>query len=206
MSMSYAHARIKGDCELVHRLSPKAVAAERLAALGFLEQLIGGAAVGRWRLHMRFDPRDLALQRLDALVELVDRQGAEILLDRAGSAGRCGRLEKKSSSSMRGIVDPSVAPVNKSAGDKARRAIIPDVMRAIEIAAPGGPEQLRWSRGRCRSPARAKCWSRSPPPGSTGPTSCSAWAFTRRRPAPATFPGWRSPATVVAAGRGRGAA
>ena len=50
--------------------------------------------------------------------------------------------------------------------------------------------------------ARAKCWSRSPPPGSIAPTCSSEWGSIRRRRARATSPGSRSAGTVVAAGAG----
>ena len=49
-----------------------------------LEQLIGGGAMLLNPVDMRLDPRDFALQRLDPLVELVDRDRVEILLDQLG--------------------------------------------------------------------------------------------------------------------------
>ena len=76
-------------------------------------------------------------------------------------------------------------------------------MTAIGFAAPGGPEVLQpRDAAPCRSPARARSWSRSPPPASTAPTSCSARAATRRRPAPPTSPASRSPARSWRCGEG----
>jgi hypothetical protein len=44
------------------------------------EQLFGGRAVGLNPLHVRFDPRDLGLECLDPVLELIDRHGIEVLL------------------------------------------------------------------------------------------------------------------------------
>ncbi len=53
-----------------------------------------------------------------------------------------------------------------------------------------------WCRrpGPCRGPVRARCWSASRRPASTGRTCCSGRAPIRRRPARPTFPASRSPA------------
>ena len=44
-----------------------------------VEQFFGRRAVSLGPLHMRFDPGDFGLQRLDPLLELVDRHGVEVL-------------------------------------------------------------------------------------------------------------------------------
>ena len=49
-----------------------------------LEELFRGGAVGLGAGHVGFDPRDLFLQGFDPLLELVDRQGVEVLLLQLG--------------------------------------------------------------------------------------------------------------------------
>ena len=44
-----------------------------------LEQLFGGRAVGLGALHVRFDAGDFGLQRLDPLLQLLDRHRVEVL-------------------------------------------------------------------------------------------------------------------------------
>jgi len=50
--------------------------------LGLLEQFLGGGPMGLGPLHVRFDTRDLAVQRLDPLVQLLDRKRIEVLLSK----------------------------------------------------------------------------------------------------------------------------
>jgi hypothetical protein len=45
-----------------------------------LEQLFGGRAVGLGALHMGFDAGDLGSEPFDALLQLLDREGIEVLL------------------------------------------------------------------------------------------------------------------------------
>ena len=65
-------------------------------------------------------------------------------------------------------------------------------MRAITIPEPGGPDALVLDEvPGPRACCRTRCSSTSPPPGSTGPTSCSAWGTTRPRPGRRSIPGSR---------------
>ena len=50
----------------------------------FLEQLFGGRTMSRSGIHMRFDPCDFALQRLDPGGKFELRQGPEVLLHEQG--------------------------------------------------------------------------------------------------------------------------
>ena len=50
------------------------------ACRSLLEQLVGGGAVGLSTVDVRFNTRDLGLQGFDASVQLIDRDGIEILL------------------------------------------------------------------------------------------------------------------------------
>ena len=71
---------------------------------------------------------------------------------------------------------------------------LPREMTVVEIAAPGGPEQLQARpKAAPRSRATGKCWCASPPPGSIAPMSCSVKVDIRRRPEPPICPGSKSP-------------
>ena len=73
-------------------------------------------------------------------------------------------------------------------------------MKAIHFDTPGGPDVLRPVDRPAPTPAPARSSSASRPPASTGPTSCSAAAATRRRPAHRTSSASRVAGTVVEVG------
>jgi len=54
------------------------------AELPLLEEVLGGRPMRLRALHVRLDAGDLFLQRLDSRLQLVDRQGIEILLPELG--------------------------------------------------------------------------------------------------------------------------
>jgi len=51
----------------------------RIVRSGLPEKLFGGGAVHFGALHVGFDPGDLALKRLDARPQLLDRHRVEVL-------------------------------------------------------------------------------------------------------------------------------
>ena len=77
---------------------------------------------------------------------------------------------------------------------------LPREMTVVEIAAPGGPEQLRISQRPVPEPqdgevlvrVAAEVWWRCVP-GSIGPMSCSVKVDIRRRREPPICPDWKSP-------------
>ena len=94
--------------------------------------------MGLGPLHVRFDPGDLRLQRLDPGVQFVDRHRIEVLLRKFDK--RVSRLAREEIVEIHGgIVDLSVASVNK------RRAVssaVPASMKAIAAPQPDGAEEL----------------------------------------------------------------
>ncbi len=69
---------------------------------------------------------------------------------------------------------------------------LPGEMTVVEIAAPGGPEQLKPAVRPLPQPGDVKCWFACMPRASTGRTSCSARAAIPRRRAHRTCPAWKS--------------
>ena len=76
-------------------------------------------------LDMRFDPRDLHLERLDPLLQLLDRDGIEVLL-RKRDQRVVGLAREKLVEVHGGIVDPWGAAVNKPC-----MTSLPSSMRAV---------------------------------------------------------------------------
>ena len=61
-------APIKGATQTIHD-----------SWLTLLEKLFGGRTMSGRALHVRLNPRDLRLQRLDPLIKLLDRHRVEVL-------------------------------------------------------------------------------------------------------------------------------
>ena len=121
--------------------------------------------------------------------------------DRAGHSGgrRAGARRPRGRSCAR-------SPGNGLAEGHEEGVHVPDPrlepMQAITLTSYGDPPSSPSpsSSTPCRDPAR--CCSTSPRPPSTGPTSCSGAASTRRRPAPRPIPASSAPGTVAALGAG----
>ena len=102
-----------------------------------LEQLFSGGAVGLHALHVGFDAGDLGLEGFDAGLQLLHRDGVEVLFCKfhqriAGLAGeQVFQVHER-------IVDRTAAQVNK------RRAVpsIPSSMMAVVAPQPDGAEEL----------------------------------------------------------------
>ena len=102
-----------------------------------LEQLFSGGAVGPHALHVGFDAGDLGLEGFDAGLQLLHRDGVEVLFCKfhqriAGLAGeQVFQVHER-------IVDRTAAQVNK------RRAVpsIPSSMMAVVAPQPDGAEEL----------------------------------------------------------------
>ena len=93
--------------------------------------------MGLGALHVRFDARDLGLQQLDPLLQLVDRHRIEVLL--AESDQGIVRLAREEVFQVHaGIVDPCVRGVNKP-GPVGN---IPSSMMAVVAPQPDGAEEL----------------------------------------------------------------
>ena len=193
-SMLAVRTAIKGKDRPIS--SRSRVLAPILARL--LEQLVGGAAVAAGVAPYAASTRAISPFSVSIrAIELVDRQGAEVLLDQQGQADPAACWKRSHPRSMGATLTvrrpKSISARDKYGGVDERDHPGCDARGRDRRAGRSGAAAAGLAAD-CRGPARAKCWSRSPPPGSTGPTCCSAWGFIRRRPAPATSPGWRSPA------------
>ena len=172
------------------------------ASSGFLNSSSAALRCGLGALHVRFDPRDFGLERLDPLLELVDRQRAEVLLDRAAVSGSSGWLEKKSSSvhereSLTRAAAKSIRP--RPLGTSMH--IIPDVMRVVEIAAPGGPEQLRLVERPVPRPGPGEVLVKVAAAGVNRPDILQRNGLYPPPPGASDIPGLEIAGEVVAAGR-----
>lgn len=93
--MSYApNAQSRGHVPLIPSLSlPNACQGLNDPRLLLLEQLVGGGAMGLNAVDVSFDASDLGLQSFDPGVQLIDRDGVEILLCKLDQ--RVARLARK---------------------------------------------------------------------------------------------------------------
>jgi len=104
----------------------------------FLEEIFRGRAVGLGAVHMCLDPSDFGLQRLDPLLELVDREWIEVLLAERDQ-GVVGLVREQLVEVHDGIVDRSGSQVNKP-GPVGNA--VPSSMKAVVAPQPDGAEEL----------------------------------------------------------------
>ena len=89
-------------------------------------------------LHMRFDPRDLRLKRLDPLLELFDRQRIEVLPAKLGQ-----RILRLVGEEFIKIHAPKLTRcLCKSISRSAVTSSIPETMKAVVAPQPDGAEEL----------------------------------------------------------------
>ena len=170
----------------------------------FLEQLVGRAAVAGRIGQMPLNPGDLALQGLDPFLQLVYRQRAKVLLDEQGQ--RILRLAGKEVVLVHAAnVDPWRVQVNKARAavtGASMSEIIPDVMRVVEIVAPGGPEQLRLASRPTPRPGKGEVLVKVAAAGVNRPDVLQRRGVYPPPPGASDIPGLEIAGTVVAAGEG----
>lgn len=164
------------------------------------EQLVSSAAVAGGIDHMLLDPGDLLLQSGDPRLKLLDREGAEVLLDELRqrilwAAGKEVILVHG------GIVDRWRPHVNKSANGGAgglMSEIIPDVMRVVEIS----DKELRLASRPTPRPGKGEVLVKVAAAGVNRPDVVQRKGLYPPPPGASDIPGLEIAGTVVAAEQG----